>query len=217
MKLEAETQGLIGSLFPWKASFNTSGHTEKDTMIPTVYTTRSTWKKGVKVTEMNYAPDGKVLKTTTQSDGKTQTDRNIDDVLANNAVDLLTGALNIFQHVKKTSSCKGKFPVFDGKRRFNITLVDDGKETLPPSRYSRFSGEALRCTLKVEPVAGFNKKDQKRGWMAVQNHTEERHKLPTLWLASVKENNYQVIPVRMEIASAYGTVVAHLAQQETAN
>jgi len=214
MKLEAETQGFIGSLFPWKASFNASGHTVKGALVPTVYTERSTWKKGLKVTEMNYAPNGKMLKMTTQSDGKTTTDRNIDDVLVDNTVDLLTGALNIFQHVKKTTKCAGSFPIFDGKRRYNITLVDDGKETLEPSKYSRFAGEALRCTLKVEPVAGFDKKDNKRGWMAIQNHTEERRKLPTLWLASVKENNNQVIPVRMEIASAYGAVVAHLSQQD---
>lgn len=209
MELDAETQGFIGNLFPWKASLNTSGHAEKGILIPTIHTERSSWRQKLKIIEMNYAPNGRVLKTTTQSDGKTVTNRDIDQEMAKNAMDLLTGTLVILQNVRNSDKCTGKFPVFDGKRRFNITLTDEGKETLSPSKYSSFQGEAVRCTLTVEPVAGFKKKDQKRGWMAVQNHTEQHHMLPTLWLARLKGSN-QVVPVRMEIASDYGSVVAHL-------
>ncbi|MBI3441854.1 MAG: DUF3108 domain-containing protein [Proteobacteria bacterium] len=209
MDLQAETQGFIGSLFPWKGSYSTSGHAEKGELIPTVYTERNTWRQSVKTTEMSYAPNGKMLKTTVQNNGRTTVDRNINETLAANTLDVLTGVLVMFQNVKSTHKCEGKFPVFDGKRRFNISVSDDGTEVLPKSDYSSFSGEALRCTLKVEPVAGFAAKDQKRGWMAVQNHTEAHHKLPTIWLARFKKSN-EIIPVRMEIASDYGSVVAHL-------
>lgn len=209
MKLQAQTQGFIGSLFPWKTSLNTAGHANKGMLIPTVYTERSTWRSGVKVTEMSYAPDGKVLKMTVQDNGKTTVERNVDQVLADNAMDVLTGTLVMLQNVKNTQKCEGKFPIFDGKRRFNIALKDDGEQSLGPTKYSNFSGDALRCTLTVEPVAGFAAKDQKRGWMAVQNHTEARKKPPTIWLAHTKDSS-QVIPVRMEIASEYGSVVAHL-------
>jgi hypothetical protein len=133
----------------------------------------------------------------------------VDDKLSLNAVDLLSGALVMMQSVKNSEKCVGKFPVFDGKRRFNITLKDEGMDFLAPSKYSRFEGEALRCTLTVEPVAGFKKKDAQRGWMAVQNHTAAHEKLPTIWLAKMRDSG-QVVPVRMEIASDYGSVVAHL-------
>lgn len=209
LRLQAATEGLIGTLFPWNASYNTSGHAEKGLLIPTVYTERSTWRGSEKVTEMDYSPDGKILKSTTQDGNKTTVQRDINQVLTDNTLDLLTGTLVMLQSAKNTDKCMGKFPVFDGKRRFNIVLRDDGTETLAPSRYSKFEGQAMRCTLTVEPVAGFQPKDQKRGWMAVQNHTEERHKLPTIWLARMKDSG-QVVPVRMEIASAYGSVVAHL-------
>lgn len=209
MSLRAETQGFIGSLFPWKATYNTSGHAEQGKLIPSVHTERSTWRSSVKTTEMDYAPDGKILKTTTQEGDKTTVKRDIKAALTANAVDMLTGTLVMMQSAKNKDKCGGSFPVFDGKRRYNITLKDGGKETLDASKYSTFEGEAMRCTVTVEPVAGFNAKDKKRGWMAVQNHTEERHRLPTLWLAKLK-NSGQVVPVRMEIASEYGTVVAHL-------
>lgn len=209
MSLEAETEGFIGGLFPWKGVYNTSGHNESGTLVPSIHTNRSSWRDKVKITEMNYSPDGKVLKMTTQQGEKTTTNRDIDEKLSGNAVDLLSGALNMFRAVKTSDQCKGKYPVFDGKRRYNITLKEVGRETLKPTKYSTFEGEAVRCTVLVEPVAGFKKTDAKRGWMAVQKHTEAHNRLPTLWLARMKDSG-QIVPVRMEIASDYGTVVAHL-------
>jgi len=209
MELQAQTQGFIGSLFPWKASYNTFGHAKNGRLIPSTYTEHSSWRHNEKVTKMDYSANGKILKSTTKDGLKITTQQNANDVLSGHAVDLLTGTLVIMQSAKNTHKCNGSFPVFDGKRRFNITLKDDGIETLSPTTYSQFEGQALRCTLEVEPVAGFSPKDQKRGWMAVQHHTEERHKLPTIWLARLKDSG-QVVPVKMEIASAYGAVVAHL-------
>ncbi|MDE1150935.1 MAG: DUF3108 domain-containing protein [Micavibrio sp.] len=207
--LDAKTEGFIGSLFPWEASYSTSGHSEKGVLIPSLSTSRSTWKKSVKTTEMAYDPKGALVKSTTQADNKTTVQRDFKKELSQDAVDMLTGTLLMMQNTKNTQKCEGSFPVFDGKRRYNITLKDDGKEMLEKSKYSAFKGEALRCTLKVDPVAGFNDKDQKRGWMAVQNHTEARHKLPTIWLARLEDKG-PIVPVRVEIASEYGAVVAHL-------
>ncbi|MDP2206354.1 MAG: DUF3108 domain-containing protein [Alphaproteobacteria bacterium] len=209
MSLKAKTQGTIGSLFPWEASYATSGRATDGAPVPTLHTSRSSWKKDEKVTEMQFSPKGDVLKTTTHENNTTKIKKDFEPELTQNAVDMLTGALQMFQRTGQTSKCEGSFPVFDGKRRFNITLQDDGMETLTKSKYSAYRGDTLRCTLKVEPVAGFKKDDAKRGWMAVQNHTEARKKPPTLWMAQLEEKG-PMVPVRMEIASSYGTVVAHL-------
>lgn len=209
MELAAKTQGFIGDLFPWEASYSTSGHAEDGVLLPTLYTSKSTWKKKVKTTEMAFDPKGNVMKTTTQEGDKTTVNRDLEKKLTEDAVDMLTGTLLMMQNAKNNDKCEGSFPVFDGKRRFNITLQDAGMDVIKKSNYSKFSGEALKCTVKVEPVAGFRAKDKKRGWMAVQEHTEARKKPPTLWLARLEENG-PVVPVRMEIASDYGAVVAHL-------
>ncbi|TAL29398.1 MAG: DUF3108 domain-containing protein [Alphaproteobacteria bacterium] len=207
--VDARTKGFIGKMFPWQASYSTSGRSEKGVLIPTTSTARSAWRSKVSTTEMSYDPKGRLIKTTTQDGQKTTVNRDIDKSMANNAVDILTSTLLIMQNARNTQKCEGSFPVFDGKRRFNITLHDDGKDVIRKSEYSSFSGEALRCTMKMEPVAGFKDKDLKRGWMAVQAHTEERKKDPTIWLARL-DSKGPVVPVRMEIASEYGTVVAHL-------
>jgi YD repeat-containing protein len=208
--VDAKTQGFIGKIFPWQASFTTSGRSVDGVLVPTSSTQRSAWRSKVSLTEMSYDPKGRLVKTTTQEGQKTTVNRDIDKGMASNAVDILTSTLLMMQHAKNTQKCEGSFPVFDGKRRFNITLHDNGTEVLAKTKFSQFSGEALRCTMKMEPVAGFKQKDMNRGWLAVQNHTEARKKDPTIWLARI-DNNGPVVPVRMEIASEYGTVVAHLA------
>ncbi len=208
--LEAETKGLIGKLFSWKTDAHATGRIdEKSALIPALYTQHSIWHKNVSATEMSYDPHGSALKMTTQDNGKASLDTDMNTTLANHAGDVLTGTLALLRNAGSASKCTGKVPVFDGKRRFNIILTDDGTEVLAPSRYSGFTGKTMRCIFKMEPVAGFEPNDQKRGWMAIQNYTEEHHKLPTIWLSRIK-NSEQVIPVRVEITSAYGSVVANL-------
>ncbi len=210
LALEAHTQGFIGGLFPWQGSYRTAGHAHNYTLVPTQHTARSTWRKSEKVTELSYGPSGEVLKMTTREDGKTTTRRDIQRALSEDSVDLLTGALLMIQSAKPTADkCAGEIPVFDGKRRYNLVLQGDEIAEIRKSDYSIYSGKALKCTLKVEPVAGFKPKDKNRGWMAVQNHTLERKKPPTIWFASIEDGG-PVVPVRMEINSAYGAAVAHL-------
>lgn len=208
--LEAEAQGFIGKLFPWKTSTHTTGHIdEKGSLIPAHHTERSSWRQNVTITEISYDSHGKAVKMTVQDNDKAATEQKMDSALANKAVDVLTGMLALLQNANSTNKCAGKFPVFDGRRRFDVTLADDGTEVLSPSGNSRFAGETLRCIFKTEPVAGFEPKDLKRGWMVIQNYTEARHKLPTIWLA---KQNGRMIPVRMEITSAYGSAVANLSE-----
>lgn len=212
--MTAHTQGFIGSLFPWRATYKTAGQTTRSgEMMPSQHIARSSWKDEEKITEMNYGPNGKLLKITVQEGEKTTTERKIEHELAADSVDLLTGTLLLMQRAKNGNECKGSFPVFDGKRRYNITLTGGGEDVIKDTGFSVYSGKALKCTMKVEPVAGFKPKDYKRGWLAVQNHTEERKKPPTIWFARPDANG-PVIPVRMEINSSYGAVVAHLTAQK---
>lgn len=212
--LTAKTKGFIGTVFPWSGEYKTSGHAAPHaSALPTRTLSKSVWRNNMKTTEMDYAPDGTLKKSTQVENGQSTVTRDFAPELAKDAVDMLTATLMMIETVEASDACKGSFPVFDGKRRFNITLQDAGTTTIKESKYSIFAGEAIRCTLKVEPVAGFRKKDMKRGWMAVQNHTEGYKKPPTLWFARQTDGG-PVIPVRMEIASEYGAVIAHLAESK---
>lgn len=209
IEVAAHTKGFIGGLFPWKARMSATGTAEDGGLKPYLYRSQSSWDDDLKVTELEYAPDGTFKEKREEEDNRKKTKSDFKEKLTRDTVDILTGAITMLQKIGDSEKCEGKVPVFDGKRRFNLTFTPDGVDTLNPSKYSVFKGQALRCTVLVEPVAGFRKKDEKRGWLAIQNHTKERNKLPTIWLARLEEGG-PLMPVRMEIASTYGTVIAHL-------
>ncbi|MBL1146619.1 MAG: DUF3108 domain-containing protein [Proteobacteria bacterium] len=207
--LNAKTEGFIGKLFPWAGKYETSGTKQQDTLKPAEYESTSIWKDEEKQTRLEFKNG--LLKTRYETEtGHPDSKTDIEADLAKDAVDMLTGAVTLLQQTNGEDSCEGTVPVFDGKRRYNLHFKDAGQGTIYESRYSLFHGEALKCIIEVEPVAGFSKRDQKRGWLAIQNHTKERKKMPTVWLSRLKEGG-PVVPVRMEISSSYGAVIAHLA------
>ena len=44
----------------------------------------------------------------------------------------------------------------------DLAFSDDGRETLQAGEVGIYTGEAVRCAIRVEPVAGFWRKNQKR-------------------------------------------------------
>jgi hypothetical protein len=209
ISLATQTQNFIGKLFPWKGTYSTLGHIGAGgNPVPSLAKSESIWRDNASRKTMEYDGTGKLKKLTNVSNGKTTEKTDTAAYLSADAVDLMTGLAMVMKNTEKTGKCAGSFPIFDGKRRFDLTFQDAGMDKLKKTTYSAFSGDALRCVIKVVPVRGFRKKDLNRGWLAVQNHTEERGKPVTLWLAKLA--NGRVAGVRMEIASNFGTVIAHM-------
>jgi hypothetical protein len=205
IKFDATTKGTIGKLFPWRGIYETEGLTGAKT-TPRSAEAISVWDGESKKVEMRYDSKGNIISR--KINGKSEKLQNRTE-LSKDTVDMLTATLIMLQSVEKKSTCNGKVPVFDGKRRFNINFKEDGKITVKPSKYSIFSGEAMRCVVTVEPVAGFRERDKKRGWLAVQEHSKSNKALPTLFVAR-RSKHEPYVPVRMEIKSSYGAVIAHL-------
>ena len=206
--LNAKTEGFIGKLFPWAGHYETNGTKYQDALTPADYAATSIWKNEEKQTRLEFK-DGLLTTRYESETGHADSTKDIEATLAKDAVDMLTGAVTLLQNTNGMESCAGTVPVYDGKRRYNLHFKDAGQGTIYQSRYSLFHGEALKCIVEVEPVAGFSKRDQKRGWLAIQNHSKERKKMPTIWLSRLKEGG-PIVPVRMEISSSYGAVIAHL-------
>lgn len=210
LSLDSNTHNFIGKIFPWKGAYTTEGHPDKKGMaVPSKHVAVTTWKGTETRKQSDYDAAGNLTKLSTKVRDKTEEKTDISPDLYKDSVDLLTGMMMIIQNANTTNTCAGSFPVFDGKRRFDITLIDPKPDTLAKSKYSKFEGETVRCAIKVKPVGGFVKKDAKRGWMAVQAHTEERKHPPLVWFGRPDPKG-MMVPVRMEIASTYGAVVAHL-------
>ncbi|MEM8986666.1 MAG: DUF3108 domain-containing protein [Pseudomonadota bacterium] len=92
-----------------------------------------------------------------------------------------------------TPPCEGVTRVFDGKRRYNLNLSDNGVTTLKARSKKDYGGETYKCAALYEQVAGF--KSQK---------TAEDY--ASLWLADIPEFSLRA-PVKISYPTDFGSVV----------
>lgn len=214
LALKTATSGFIGKLFPWRGEYTTRGIIDPSNHLqPEKHTSTTVWRDNP-TRKALYFKSGKIVKATRTEDENTETKNNIPAAYTQDALDLLTATQTAFDRITETATCNTSIAAFDGKRKFNITFSNPKKVFIEKSRYSVFSGPAVKCTITVVPVKGFSESDMDKGWLAVQNHTRDRGRLPEIWLGRVAKNG-PLLPVRMEINSDYGAVIAHLSDFRT--
>lgn len=93
--------------------------------------------------------------------------------------------------------CDRTLPVFDGKRRYDLQLTYDGEDTVT-TRDNGYSGEAVRCKVRVMPRAGMQR---------AKLVTSLRQRNDTLiWLAPVRDEKLY-IPVRVQLRTPIGAAI----------
>ncbi len=124
---------------------------------------------------------------------------------ARGAVDLLSALARSVQADSPEAACRGRIPVFDGRRRYDLLPQAAGTDKLEPPATGSFAGPALRCIMKQERIAGFKRtdKDGQRGEALAF----------TVWMA--RPQGWPVVmPVRIETESGYGRVISHISRLE---
>ena len=124
----------------------------------------------------------------------------VSEDLKHRTVDPLSAALfvTLGSSASRDEPCGETVPVFDGKRRYNLNLTYVGTEDINLGRNGGYNGEALRCRLQYERVAGF--KPPKPG--------RTRTPVPPIdiWLAPFHDGRL-LVPVRMQADSDFGGAV----------
>jgi hypothetical protein len=110
-------------------------------------------------------------------------------------VDPLTAILDIGHTVARVGRCAGSVAVFDGRRRYDLVLTDDGSERWAASPAYAYAGEVRRCLVAAVKIAGFSF-DQDYA-----PHTTNGR----VWLASPRPGA-PALPVRIDFSSSLGDV-----------
>jgi hypothetical protein len=100
------------------------------------------------------------------------------------------------------SPCNGKVPIYDGRRRFNLVLEDDGVSAVEKSQYTVFSGPALRCKIQMERLGGFQRNPR---------FNAQPPRVSIIYAARFGDGAWW-LPVRLESDSSFGYVVGHLVE-----
>jgi hypothetical protein len=119
-------------------------------------------------------------------------------------IDPLTALLAIGRIVAREGRCEGRFPVYDGRRRYDVVLRDDGIERDASVRYA-YDGEVRRCTAAAVKIAGFS-------WdQDYSPHTTAGR----VWFVT-PEPGGPALPLRIEFGSSWGSVSVRMTALEPA-
>ena len=70
------------------------------------------------------------------------------------SLDPISGLLQLLANIAVHDSCDTTVPIFEGKRRFDISGVDVDRQYVDEEDYSAFKGDARICDAKFDMVAG---------------------------------------------------------------
>jgi len=98
--------------------------------------------------------------------------------------------------------CHDTVPVYDGRRRYNLVIEDDGIGAVEKTDYTVFSGPALRCKVHMERLAGFQRNPR---------FNNQPPRVSIVYVARFGERGWW-LPVRLESESGFGYVIGHLVE-----
>jgi hypothetical protein len=114
-------------------------------------------------------------------------------------LDPLSALLAIGRSVAAAHRCAGRFAVYDGRRRYDLVLGDEGTKLLGKSAAYAYAGEVRRCSVAAVKIAGFS-------WdQDYSPHTTKG----SVWFAS-PQPGAPALPVRIEFGSSWGGVSVRL-------
>lgn len=203
-QLTARTMGVIGKIFKWWNDVSSTGNVEPRKMQSTQHISENSWMGKRRSVTLIYDGKGSFLKKETDPAPAEENREEVAEALTRDTQDLMSAALTLLQRVTLGESCDQSIAVYDGRRRFNLNFHEIGTEKLPKTRYSAFQGNALRCEMTIERVAGYWKKYQTE-W----TEDGDAQMRVVFWLAALRPGG-PVVPVRATSSGDFGTAVVHL-------
>jgi Protein of unknown function (DUF3108) len=206
VEVNAQTQGILGTLFPWQTLAHSDGKLNAGEAQPRTHRQTGTWRGQDRAVSLHYDGSGSVLAEVRPPEDPAEREP-VPPEMVPGTTDPLSAVLSVASAIAVGRGCSETVPVFDGRRRYDLTFQAMGSRNLPPNRYSVFSGPAVECQVTSKVLAGRWRKDG--GWAS-----DDEKKTPvSLMLASVVEG-MPPVPVRLEGQSRFGEVIMHLISAE---
>ncbi len=191
METNAQGRGLVGWLLEWSSKAVTEGVIAADGTPRPVRHNREIAQRGRKAKAINieYREDGVPLvarmRVGDEAKFKPHSERK-------GTMDPMSAVTAIMDQMAGGAPCAGKYAVFDGKERYDVTARPGKPGTLTGNRYTMFSGAATRCDLVLTPVDDREKKYSGNPRMRANRPVDDGSMKVTMWFASPVDG---VLPV----------------------
>jgi len=209
VEIQARTTGMIGWMFPWVIGVSSRGNIADGRLQPVLHEQTSNFQGKDRSVFLEYDGRGGFLTRRVVPDPHEDQRDDVPAELTRDTLDIISAVLAGLRTVDRTGSCSGRVPVFDGRRRFDLLYSDDGHERIDPHEILGYDGgDAVRCAIRVEPIAGYWRKNQKKFFTHKVNGKDEVVPIE-VEVARVGSAGIEV-PVRVESVSPFGRLVLSL-------
>jgi len=200
-----ESRGWLDRIYSFRMNSRAEG-VAGQTLTPSRYETRSSYSGKEQAVRIAYGKDGpETIEIEPKKDQEGRAPVPIE--MQRGALDPLTALAAVLSNRSKTRPCEGLEQIFDGKRRFSMTMTPAGQEVLKASEgYGSFAGATQRCAVVVKRMKGFDPR--------FEQESRKRPPQPALvWFASPGGIPAQ-IPVKIQVNNPFGNMVIHLVDAE---
>jgi hypothetical protein len=192
------TIGNLALLYPFTQTLQANGALKGGQANPSQYQSTMRVLSRQESVILTYAPNGTVGIEAVPLTRQAQMAR--EQGYANGTMDpasLVVAVANLFA---RTGSCAGQYQLFDGARRYDLTLSQGGYADLNEMPNSYYAGSATECIATSQLVAGFQKS-------ALNANLYPQS--AKLWLAPAIAG-FPTVPVRILARSAFGDMTLEL-------
>ncbi|HTR16147.1 MAG TPA: DUF3108 domain-containing protein [Acetobacteraceae bacterium] len=202
LRVSYHTAGLLGFLAPSRMETTVQGLFEGMHANPLRFYSAGNLRGATRVTWIDYLRGmPEIRRLLPPADGERDP---VPPSAMLHTLDTLSAMAELMRQVERTGDCDGEASTFDGRRLAWLHAHTSGREVLPQTDRSTFSGPALRCDFEGRQLAGF-KLDEDRDRQARLQHG-------VAWLGAAGPGG-RLVPVRIDFEhNAIGQTTLYLDQ-----
>jgi hypothetical protein len=197
------TRGFWDKLMHFALESSVEGAVHGSELRPGLYRSASRFLGHGRQTAIEHQNDGRVVVSVNPAADEEKVRTPIPPGELDRTIDAMTAAAQVAKDLGSGRSCTHQLRVFDGVRRYDLILADEGFVELKPASNSSYSGPARRCRIVQHRIGGFAAK-AKPAAEAV------------MFVAPILPDS-PPLPVRIELDSEWGflqVVLAEAAQKQ---
>ena len=198
--VKVKTSGMIGSLFPWWMKAYSRGDIGKEQVKPVAAGQQNNWRGKGRFIDLKFK-DGVAIIDRILPKPETDNRDRVSKEMRTGVVDLTSAIISVIRRMDGTGDCEAHYPVFDGRRRYDLVIEAAGSEWLKPSGYTPFVGDTVNCKLSIDKKAGFKRKDES-GW-------NNGRRTAKVWMGKAFDG-VPPVPIRLTLKTPLGDLIAHL-------
>jgi len=196
------TRGFLALLFSWQGQAETEGVLKAGGRQPLVHEHEATSNRKTRWTRVAWN-GGPAPETEARPPADPEKVTPVPEASMAGTRDPFTVLLTVLDALAETGRCEADAKVWDGRRRYDLSIRHLGRQTLSADRPWAYEGVAVGCALEFERIGGFWRESSR--WRTTDDAAPDRR---VVWAAEMAPGTW--VLVRAEVDTRYGTVVGRL-------